>query len=71
MRTQSPKFSGSKYFNYGKYLSINLMAIVDYDYKFLAVNVGAFGADPDGRVGTRHNTKCLRKTKPVCPRQNL
>jgi hypothetical protein len=37
---QAPGCSRSLYFNYKKYLSNVLLALVDTNYKFIAVNVG-------------------------------
>ncbi len=47
---QCPKNGGSLYFNYKKFHSKILMALVDADYKFLWVDVGAKGSASDAQV---------------------
>ena len=50
IRIRCPRNSGSLYYNYKSYYSVVLMAIVDYDYKFLFADVGAEGRASDSRI---------------------
>lgn len=45
-----PNNSGSDYFCYLKNISIVLLAIVDANYKFITIDVGAYGKNSDGRI---------------------
>lgn len=45
-----PNNSGSDFYCYLKMFSIVLLAIVDPEYKFIAIDVGACGKNSDGRI---------------------
>ncbi|XP_068115975.1 uncharacterized protein [Hyperolius riggenbachi] len=50
VRIQVPTGSGSRYYNSKKYFSVVLMAVVDANYRFLAVDVGSYGSTADSRI---------------------
>jgi len=52
-----PAKSGSIYYNYKKYFSIILMALVDADYKFTWVDVGSDGSSGDAQVFNNSEVK--------------
>ena len=58
VRIKNPALGGSMYFNYKKFYSIVLKALVDADYKFLYLDIGAVGSESDGGIfaQTRLNT---------------
>jgi len=47
---EKPKNSGSLFFNYKKEFSVVLLGLVDADYKFVTVDVGAYGKNSDGAI---------------------
>ena len=50
VRIMRPSNSGSLYYNYKHFYSIILLGIVDADYNFLYIQVGAEGRNSDGGV---------------------
>lgn len=46
----NPQFSGTEFYNYKHFFSVVLMAVVNAEYDFLCVNVGAQGRISDGGV---------------------
>lgn len=50
IRCKNPKNAGSLYFNYKKFFSIVLMAAVDANLSFVAIDVGAYGKEGDSNV---------------------
>ena len=50
IRLKCPNKSGSMYFNYKKFFSIVLQAVVGADYKFICIDVGAYDKQSDSGV---------------------
>lgn len=46
----APHKSGSMYYNYKKTFSTNLMALVDAEYRFIMVDIGAYGSNADSTI---------------------
>lgn len=49
-RCIKPINSGSMFYNYKKYFSIVLMAVVDAEYCFISIDVGAYGKEGDSTI---------------------
>lgn len=61
IRIKCPKNSGSIYYNYKQYFSIVLQGIADANYKFVTIDVGAYGKQSDGGIFSLSNVyKCLK-----------
>lgn len=52
---QAPPHTGSQFFCYKKTFSIVMLCLVDANYKFIAVDVGAFGKNSDGSIFKNSN----------------
>ena len=50
IRIRNPLLAGSYYHNYKKFFSVVLMAVVDANYRFIFVDVGAIGSENDSGV---------------------
>lgn len=48
VRVHCPDNSGSMFYNYKKYFSVVLQAVVDANYKFITIDVGGYGKQSDG-----------------------
>jgi len=55
VRIKMPMGSGSLFYNYKHFFSILLLALVDANYCFIAVGVGAFGKSSDSNVFKKSN----------------
>lgn len=49
------KASGSLFFNYKEYFSTLLLALVDAQYKFIAVDIGSYGREGDAGTFLKSN----------------
>ena len=61
---QCPVNSGSLFYNYKSYFSIVLLVVASADYRFVMVDIGAYGSSNDS--GVLNNTalfKCLKRKK--------
>ena len=54
---RKPWKSGSEYFNYKGFFSLVLLVLVDAEYKFLWVNVGASGSSSDAQISNLSKLK--------------
>ena len=69
---QCPVNSGSLFYNYKSYFSIVLLVVASADYRFVMVDIGAYGSSNDS--GVLNNTalfKCLKKKKLSIPPSKL
>lgn len=57
IRIKMPAGSGSLFYNYKHFFSILLLAVVDANYCFIAVDVGAVGKSSDSNVFKNSNRK--------------
>jgi hypothetical protein len=50
IRLKCPSNSGSMYYNYKHYYSVVLQMLADARYRFIAIDVGAYGKQSDGGI---------------------
>ncbi|XP_069586989.1 uncharacterized protein [Ranitomeya imitator] len=50
IRVRKPPNSGSQFYNYKQFFSVVLLAVVDSNYRFIIVDIGAYGRTGDSRV---------------------
>ena len=50
IRIKKPADSGSLFYNYKKFFSMVMMAVVDADYRFIWLSVGSYGSSSDGQI---------------------
>uniref|UniRef100_A0A1Y1M573 DDE Tnp4 domain-containing protein n=1 Tax=Photinus pyralis TaxID=7054 RepID=A0A1Y1M573_PHOPY len=55
IRIKNPANAGSMYRNYKQFFSIVLQALAGPDYKFICIDVGAYGKESDGGIFTNSN----------------
>ena len=55
IRIKAPMHSGSMFRNYKSFFSIVLQAVVDANYRFITIDVGAYGKESDGGIFSHSN----------------
>uniref|UniRef100_A0A8C5QMQ0 DDE Tnp4 domain-containing protein n=1 Tax=Leptobrachium leishanense TaxID=445787 RepID=A0A8C5QMQ0_9ANUR len=55
IRIQNPKHSGSMFRKYKQFFSVVLQAVAGPDYKFIAIDVGAYGKESEGGIFNKSN----------------
>lgn len=73
VRIKAPPLRGSEFFNYKKYHSIILLALVDANKSFLSVDVGQYGRVSDGNMFANSNIakRLERQNIGLPPDENL
>ena len=59
---QKPPHAGSDFYNYKKFHSIIIMAVVDVNYKFIWLNIGTNGAADDAQIWNNSDLKLRMST---------
>lgn len=73
IRIKAPKNSGSAFYNYKEFYSVVMLAIVDAEYRFIAVDIGSYGREGDAGIylKSKFGQKIINNSFNIPPPQAL